>query len=121
MITSLSVVDDPVRTAGDGTGTGNGTRDGGVIIPPPAGGGGVWSLGHLMPELAPTPESAPAMMETVLKSFTTTQVVNGFTIAPRVGMQPNVLDGWPRTPDGQLDLDRAPVTLQAIVNRIDIR
>jgi hypothetical protein len=122
MITNLSVVDDPVRTAGNGTGT-NTRGDGGVIIPPPAdgGGGGVWSLGHLMRELAPTPESAPAMMERVLKSFTTAQVVNGFTIAPRVGMQPNVLDGWPRTPDGQLDLDRAPVTLQAIVNRIDIR
>src|SRR5215471_4779569 len=121
MITSLSVVDDPVRTAGNGTGTG-GFPTGDAGAPPPStGGGGVWSLGHLMRELAPTAEDAPAMMEQVLQTFTTTQVINGFSIPPRSGMQPIVLDGWPRTPDGHLDLDRAPVTLQAIVNRIDIR
>jgi hypothetical protein len=28
---------------------------------------------------------------------------------------------WPRTADGQLDLDRSPLTLNAIVNRTDLR
>src|SRR5262249_51208324 len=32
-----------------------------------------------------------------------------------------VLDPWPRTPDGEIDLDRAPLELLAIVNRIDLR
>jgi hypothetical protein len=36
-------------------------------------------------------------------------------------MQSLVLDGWPRTSDGSLDLDRSPLRLLAIVNRIDTR
>jgi hypothetical protein len=157
MITSLSVVDDPVRTAGNGTGA---TSPGfpppiGVPVPPfgvpsrpidvvagspvsslagavaedqpgvavaaPATSAGVWSLGHLMRELAPTPEDAPRMMEEMLRTFTTPQQVNGFVVQPRPGMQSIVLDAWPRTANGELDLDHAPVTLEAIVNRLDVR
>jgi hypothetical protein len=161
MITSLSVVDDPVRTAGNGTGvTGVGfpppligvpvspppsrpprpiidvattsrvdsissafaAADAGVALPPDAPvAGGVWSLGHLMRELAPTPEDASKMMEDVLRTFTTPQVVNGFVVQPRPGMQTTILDNWPRTATGALDLDHAPVTLEAIVNRLDVR
>jgi hypothetical protein len=36
-------------------------------------------------------------------------------------MQRLVLDAWPRTADGALDLARAPLRLQAIVNRFDLR
>jgi hypothetical protein len=36
-------------------------------------------------------------------------------------MQSTILDAWPRSDGGALDLDRAPVTLQAIVNRLDVR
>jgi hypothetical protein len=61
------------------------------------------------------------MTEQVLRSFLTNQTVNGFTVAARPAMQQIVLDNWPRTANGALDLDHAPVTLQAIVNRIDIR
>jgi hypothetical protein len=181
MITHLSVVDDPIRTAGNtpisgffggpviidtfpisrpapiagelgdvgaagsaviepvpppgtgagGTGAGGGSGVGGSGVngsggsggsnPGPAARAGVWSFGHLMRELAPTPEAAPRMVEQMLESFTTTQVVNDFAIAPRRGWQTQVLDVWPRTPDGQLDLDQAPVTLEAIVNRVDVR
>jgi hypothetical protein len=32
-----------------------------------------------------------------------------------------LLDAWPRTQGGQLDLDQSPLTLNAIVNRIDVR
>jgi len=153
MITHLSVVDDPVRTAGN-----QALFDGGIISPPFPGGfgggpttggsgvdggagstgtagsgaggsggstpaiaAGAWSFGHLMRELAPTPEDAPRMVEQMLRTFTTTQVVNGFSIAPRPGMQNTVLDPWPRSADGELDLDQAPVTLEAIVNRVDVR
>jgi hypothetical protein len=160
MITGLSVVDDPVRTAGNGTGAtgGFGFPPPGIPIPvppptsvplfhpidvvstspissgalgglaadvgvPPSGPvvGGVWSVGHLMRELAPAPEAAPSMMEDMLRTFTTTQVVNGFAVQPRPGMQSTILDAWPRTANGELDLDHAPVTLEAIVNRLDVR
>ena len=36
-------------------------------------------------------------------------------------IQQAVLDQWPRTPNGALDLDRSPLRLQAIVNRMDLR
>jgi len=61
------------------------------------------------------------MMEDVLRTYTTTQVVNGFAVQPRPGMQRTILDAWPRTANGELDLDHAPVTLEAIVNRLDVR
>jgi hypothetical protein len=49
------------------------------------------------------------------------QTVNGFTVAARPQMQQTLLDIWPKTPTGDLDLDQAPLRLQAIVNRIDLR
>lgn len=91
LITEPSVVGDPVRTS---------AQD-----------GGAWSFRHLVEEAAPTPADAPAMVEDMLRSF---------TAPPRSGMR-RLLDAWPRTADGRLDLARAPLELQAIVNRIDLR
>jgi hypothetical protein len=61
------------------------------------------------------------MVEAMLGTFTTVQTINGFAIASRPGMQPAVLASWPRTADGALDLAQAPLLLQAIVNRFDLR
>ena len=171
MITSTSVVDDPIRTAGSsdpnnggggfggsfgvGGGIGEaGSPDFGVEVPATAGKGGgfggsigsggasggkggsggtggsgsggpqtagVWSFGHLMREMAPSPEAAPAMTLALFQHWLSNQTVNGFTVAARPGMQQMLLDVWPKTADGGLDLDRSPLTLQAIVNRIDTR
>jgi hypothetical protein len=99
MITNTSVVDDPVRTTGDGA----------------------WSFGHVMRQLAPTPDQAPAMALALFQHWLTDQQVNGFTVAARPGMQQQILDQWPKTPTGDLDLDNAPFALQAIVNRFDLR
>jgi len=99
MIKNVSVVDDPVRTTN----------------------GGVWTFRHLMESMAPTPEDAPAMVEAMMRSFTTTQTINGFDVAPRPNVEAFILNGWPRTPDGALDLDQAPLRLLAIVNRFDLR
>lgn len=96
-IRDISVVDDPVRTAP----------------------GGVWSFGKLMEQMAPTPAEAPAMVEGMLTSFLSQQVVNGFTLPPRAGAQ-QVLDSL-RGPDGKLDLSRQAFRLLAIVNRIDLK
>lgn len=82
---------------------------------------GVWTFKHLMENMAPTPADAPAMVEAMLTGFITDQTVNGFTIQARPFMQSAVLDSWPRTSAGALDLSRAPLRLLAIVNRFDLR
>ena len=142
MILDTSVVDDPVRTFGMSS-PGNGGEGGivfedasvgptpGVVDPVPVaadtdGGSGspslgVWSFGHLMREMAPTPDQAPAMALSLFENWLTPQNVNGFTVAARPAMQQLLLDIWPRTPDGQLDLDQAPLRLQAVVDRVDLR
>ena len=107
MITSVTVVDDPRRTVFDPD-----SQD-------PR--NGVWTFKHLMENLAATPEDAPAMVEAMLTSFTAPQLINGFAVAARAKMQSLVLDGWPRTADGALDLARAPLRLQGIVDRFDLR
>jgi hypothetical protein len=107
MIKKGSVVDDPIRTNAAGA--------------PGDPRAGVWTFKHLVENMAPTPAEAPAMVEQMLTTFTTEQTVNGFTLAPRPGMQSLILDQWPRTPDGALDLAQAPLRLQAIVNRFDLR
>jgi Concanavalin A-like lectin/glucanases superfamily len=128
-ISNTSVVDDPIRTAGQNSvgvdfDGGVDSRDGGGSSSGDAGSNpslGVWTFGHLMRELAPTPADAPALTLQLFQHWLTDQTVNGFTVVARPNMQPLLLDIWPKTPAGDLDLDRAPLTLQAIVNRIDLR
>jgi hypothetical protein len=106
MITDVSVVDDPIRT-GFSADAADPRR-------------GVWSFKHLAEQLAPTPEAAPAMVERLLGTFNEPTVINGFTVQSRPGMKNTIVDPWPRR-NGQLDLERAPLRLLAIVNRIDLR
>jgi hypothetical protein len=151
MITDPSVVDDPVRTAGSTTGfgaDGGVPEDGGVIVfdagsapvppsaevavrsttdaeaSPDAGTSaslGVWTFGHLLREMAPTAAQAPAMTLQLFQNWLTNQTVNGFTVVARPAIQQVLLDIWPKTANGELDLDQAPLTLEAIVSRIDLR
>lgn len=107
MITNLSVVEDPVRTVFDPA-----SRDAR---------NGVWTFKRLAEGMARRAQDAPAMVEDMLASFVTPQTINGFNVAVRAGVQTKVLDVWPRTADGALDLARAPVHLLAIVNRFDLR
>jgi hypothetical protein len=107
MITNTSVVDDPIRTTF--TAGSSDARN------------GVWTFKHLMENMAPTPEAAPAMVEAMLNSMVNPTVINGSTVAGRPGVQDFILSSWPRTTDGALDLAQAPLRLQAIVNRFDLR
>lgn len=107
MIRDVSVVDDPVRTVFDPASTD--PRN------------GVWTFKHLVEQMAKTPADAPAMVEQLLTSFIAPVTINGFTVAARPGMQAKILDSWPRTASGALDLAQAPLRLQAIVSRIDLR
>ena len=99
MIKDVSVVEDPVRTVGDGP----------------------WTFARLMENLAPSAAAAPAMVEGMLRTWLTDQTVNTFVIPARPAMNDLVLNSFPRRADGQLDLTKAPVRLLAIVNRIDLR
>ncbi|MEO7735044.1 MAG: LamG domain-containing protein, partial [Kofleriaceae bacterium] len=106
-IKNTSVVDDSLRTGFDPSSSD--PRN------------GVWSFKHLVENMAATPADAPAMVEAMLTSMTTPQTINGFTIDGRPGMQTIILDNWPRSADGSLDLAQAPLRLIAIVNRFDLR
>jgi hypothetical protein len=99
MIKDVSVVEDPIRTVGDGP----------------------WTFARLMENLAPSAAAAPAMVEGMLRTWLTDQTVNTFVIPARPAMNDLVLNSFPRRADGQLDLTKAPVRLLAIVNRIDLR
>ncbi|XXX73090.1 LamG domain-containing protein [Sorangium sp. So ce134] len=103
----LSVVEDPIRTTFAG--------------PPGDPRTGAWTFARLMEDMAPTPADAPAMVEQMFNTWLTDQVVNGFTLPARPAIQQVVLDEWPRSPDGSLDLTQAPLLLLGIVNRIDVR
>jgi hypothetical protein len=74
-----------------------------------------------MREMAPTEAQAPALTLLLLEHWLTDQTVNGFTVPARPAMKQFVIDSWPKSADGSLDLDQAPLTLEAIVNRIDVR
>lgn len=172
MITDVSVVDDPVRTAGiAGSGSDAGADSGVAVfgdasvspqpIPPLADGAlatakpaaatttkggtdagatpdtgatpdsgadgganpdqGVWTFGHLMRNIAPSEAQAAAMTENLFDNWLTNQTVNTFTVVARPAIQQLLLDIWPRTASGALDLDQAPLRLQAIVSRVDLR
>lgn len=100
MIRDLSVVEDPVRT---------------VVGSDAA---GAWTFEHLMQTLSPT--AAPDVTQAMLQTFLSPQTVNSFSIPERPTMNDLVLQPWPRTSDGKLDLARAPVRLLAIVHRTDL-
>ena len=99
MSTDREIVDDPVRT----------------------GFGGAWTFGRLMRRLATSDAEARAMIRSLYANWNGVQVVNGFPVTgsfSRFGQ--DLLGDWPLK-DGDLDLDRAPMDLLAIVNRMDLR
>jgi len=110
LIRDLSVVEDPERTYDPCSRTGTPM--------------GKWTFGYLMTQLANPAYTGldPAdFTEQWVETFLSTQIVNGFDVIPRPQFQNLVLDHWPKTPTGQLDLVKAPFKLLAIVNRVDLR
>ncbi|WP_375773169.1 hypothetical protein NR798_20520 [Archangium gephyra] len=106
IITHPSVVGDPTRTYDPCTNTGNPS--------------GVWTFKHLMTEMANTAAPAPAFTERWLRQWLTTQTVNGRPVPARSAMATQILNAWPRLSTGELDLNRTPFKLVAIVNRLDL-
>jgi hypothetical protein len=106
-IRDVSVVDDPIRTSMVGP-----ANDARV---------GAWTFGRMMERLSPSAAAAADNTEQMFQTFLTPQTVNSFTIDERPAMDPVVLQPWPRTQAGKLDLAQAPMRLLAIVNRLDLQ
>lgn len=107
MIRDVSVVDDPVRTTFSAPTTD--TRR------------GAWTFAKLVESVGPSAAAAPDMIEATFRTMQTDQTINGFTVGARPPIADVVLNPWPRTMTGKLDLTRAPLRLLAIVNRFDLR
>ena len=100
-ITALSVVEDPVRTAP----------------------GGAWNFGTLMRAMAGDQDPS-TMVRNWLKTWATTQTINGLTVPARTQMLTKVLTPWEQKSGGAsrpLDFSKAPFRLLAIMNRMDLR
>jgi hypothetical protein len=106
MVTDLSVVEDPARTAWRGSMT--------------TASDGAWSFGRLMANMA-GPHNPSDFVRNWLKNWETARQVNHFTVAARPNIKSLVIDPWPRLQNGKLDLTRAPMRLLAIVYRPDLR
>ncbi|MDC0712284.1 CARDB domain-containing protein [Stigmatella sp. ncwal1] len=101
VITSLSVVEDPVRTAP----------------------GGAWHFGTLMKAMAGNQDPS-TLVRQWLRTWNSAQTVNGMTLPARAQMQTLVLGPWEQRSGGAskpLDFNTAPFRLLAIVNRMDLR
>jgi len=111
LIADVSVVDDPTRTY-------NPCTDAGSPM-------GAWTFGNLMTEMANEPATGINPSDFTLhwlQQWSTDLTINGFTVRNRsLGLNREILNPWPRLPDGRLDLAKAPFRLLAIVNRIDLR
>ncbi len=108
IVTAPTVVQDPTRTIDPCTSTGNPN--------------GVWTFKHLVSEMVAGTGVDPAdFVEQWLMLWTSSQIVSSdFVAAPRSQILDKVLNPWPRTASGKLDLDQSPFRLAAIVNRIDL-
>ncbi|MEW6057442.1 MAG: hypothetical protein AB1540_12590 [Bdellovibrionota bacterium] len=98
VITDLSVVNDPRAHAPNGP----------------------WTFGYLMRQLTPKGMHPSDFVLRWLNEWMLTKKIASDMVEPRKAIEKIVSD-WPKKEDGRLDLDRAPLRLLAIVNRIDNR
>jgi len=108
VVTEPSVVQDVTRTIDPCTGVGNPN--------------GAWTFKHLVTEMVAGSGVDPAdfVEEWLLLWKASPTVSSGFIATPRPNIQSLILDPWPRTSAGKLDLNQTPFRLAAIVNRIDL-
>ena len=76
---------------------------------------------NMLPAAVPTNAELDAFTRAWLGNWLTAQTINGFVVPARTAMA-SIIDNWPKIPGtAQLDLDKAPFRLLAIVNRMDLR
>ncbi|RYZ38320.1 MAG: hypothetical protein EOO71_24470 [Myxococcaceae bacterium] len=101
LITDLSVVEDPVRTTGNGA----------------------WTFGTLMREMNGGVDPSP-LVRTWLRTWEQPQFLQASVAPPRPAIRDLVTNAWEARSGGPgqpLDFNTAPFRLLAIVNRIDLR
>ncbi|MFY2558437.1 Ig-like domain-containing protein [Corallococcus terminator] len=101
LITDLSVVEDPVRTTGNG----------------------VWTFGTLMRRMNGG-QNPSELVRNWLKTWEQDQFIEASFVPARTRIRPDVLGPWESRsggPNAPLDFNTAPFRLLAIVNRIDLR
>jgi hypothetical protein len=110
MIRDVGVVTDPTRTYDPCTDTGN-----------PA---GVWTFNHLMTEMA-NPAASGINPADFVRAWLENWLNTGLTVngdaAPARPLIQNLINLWPKTADGKLDLAKSPLRLLSINPRIDLR
>ncbi len=79
---------------------------------------GPWSFRFMLEQMAPPEVDAADFARAWLDEFTVPERLNGFQVERRD--LSGVLPLWPTTPEGKLDLARAPFQLLAIVNRTEL-
>jgi hypothetical protein len=108
MITSVSVVDDPLRSTWATSPT----------VDPRA---ASWTFGRLMQKIA-GPNDPQSMVRNLFDTWTVDQTVNGQIVTARPKMATKVINPWlAASGGGLLDLKKAPFLLSAIVNRMDLQ
>jgi hypothetical protein len=105
MVTNLAVVNDLVRTRWTGSLTNPSD--------------GAWQFGRLMTQMAGANDPA-TFVRSWLAQWQTAVAVNGQTVPARTAIN-TLINAWPKTTAGKLDLTKAPLRLLAIVNRFDLR
>jgi len=109
MITDLSVVEDPTRTAsGCFPNFSDENPD------------GVWTFKHIIEGMAGDQDPAD-FVESWLNDWATRETINGFNVIPAGALEALVLAPWRDRGEGVLDLHFAPFRLLSIVNRFDLR
>ena len=106
LIRDLSVVEDPIRTAW--TGSTKTASD------------GAWSFGRLMTNMAGQ-HNPSNFVRNWLANWEADRIVNRSTVPARPSIVSAVIDPWPKSPNGKLDLTKAPMRLLTIVYRPDLR
>ncbi|MDI1445618.1 hypothetical protein [Polyangium sp. 6x1] len=93
-----------------------------VIQDARASGLGNWSFGHVVQEMAKGHDEQ-AFIKGFMETWLQDQTVDGLTIKARTQMEDLVLAPWrAKSADGKTyDLDKAPMSLLAIVYRLDLR
>lgn len=81
---------------------------------------GPWSFRFLAEQMAPLGVDPADFVKRWLEEWKVRTQVNGFAVVPRTRIQ-GIIDTWPKTAAGKLDLSRSPFRLMAIVNRMDLR
>lgn len=81
---------------------------------------GPWTFAYLIRQMTPSKLHPSDFVVHWLSQWVTVTKINGFDVTPRTKIN-DLVQSWPKLQNGKLDLDKAPLRLLAIVNRLDVQ